>query len=182
MKKSKSPSKINWPLTVLLSIPLNKSAWSWGVKRDAFMWQLCAAMMSWVGCLITDSGLPGTYMKVKRIGIKEILRRIWLFSATKIKCSESDSKQPTQLIVELNSSLRHIIVTKAMMQIDTFNWNSCIIVLQIICRPQLSRSVSSICGENNSHLKVYWTKTIPENWVSKENLFVLILTTGNIFF
>ena len=50
-------------------------------------------------------------MKVKRMGISEILRRIWLFSANKMKSSESFSKQPTQLIVELNSSLRHIIVT-----------------------------------------------------------------------
>ena len=50
-------------------------------------------------------------MKVKRMGITEILRRIWLFSANKIKSSESGSKQPTQFIVELNSSLRHIIVT-----------------------------------------------------------------------
>ena len=50
-------------------------------------------------------------MKVKRIGITEILRRIWLFSANEIKSSESFSKLPTQLIVELNSSLRHIIVT-----------------------------------------------------------------------
>ena len=40
------------------------------------MWQLCAVMMSWVGCLLTDS------------------------------------EQPTQLIVELNSSLWHIIVTQ----------------------------------------------------------------------
>ena len=50
-------------------------------------------------------------MKVKRMGIKEILRRIWLFSANKIKSSESFSKQPTQLIVKLNSSLLRIIVT-----------------------------------------------------------------------
>ena len=50
-------------------------------------------------------------MKVKRMGITEILKRIWLFSANKIKNSESGSKQPTQLIVELISSLRHIIVT-----------------------------------------------------------------------
>ena len=45
------------------------------------------------------------------MGITEILRRIWLFSENKIQSSESVSKQPTQLIVELNSSLRHIIVT-----------------------------------------------------------------------
>ena len=48
-------------------------------------------------------------MKVKRMGITEILRRIWLFSANKIKRSESFSKQPTQLIVELNSSSQQII-------------------------------------------------------------------------
>ena len=50
-------------------------------------------------------------MKVKRMGITEILRRIWLFSANKIKSSESFSKHPTQLIVEFNSSLWPIIVT-----------------------------------------------------------------------
>ena len=44
-------------------------------------------------------------MKVKRMGITEILRRIWLFSANKVKSSESFSEQPTQLIVELDSSL-----------------------------------------------------------------------------
>ena len=50
-------------------------------------------------------------MKIKRMGITEPLRRIWVFSANRIKSSESFGKQPTQLIVELNSSLRHIIVT-----------------------------------------------------------------------
>ena len=50
-------------------------------------------------------------MKVKRMGITEILSRIWLFSANKIKSSDFFSKQPTQLIVQLNSSLPHIIVT-----------------------------------------------------------------------
>ena len=79
------------------------------------LWQLCAAMMTWVGrwvelVLLTDSSAT-RYMKVKRIGITEFLRRIWIFSANKIKSSESGGKQPTQLIVELNSSLRHIIVT-----------------------------------------------------------------------
>ena len=34
-------------------------------------------------------------MKVKRMGITEILRRIGLFSANKIKSSESFSKHPT---------------------------------------------------------------------------------------
>jgi hypothetical protein len=45
-------------------------------------------------------------MKVKKMGVTEILRRSWLFSANKIKSSESFSKQLTQLIVQLNSSLR----------------------------------------------------------------------------
>ena len=39
----------------------------------------------------------GLYMKVRRMGMTEILRRIWLFSANRIKNSESFSKQPTQL-------------------------------------------------------------------------------------
>ena len=39
-------------------------------------------------------------MKVQKMGITEILRWIWLFSANKIKSSESFRKQPTQLIVE----------------------------------------------------------------------------------
>ena len=51
-------------------------------------------------------------MKVKRMGMIEILRRIWLFLANKIKSTESFNKQTTQLIFELNSSLWHMIVTK----------------------------------------------------------------------
>ena len=35
-------------------------------------------------------------MKVKRMGITEILRKIWLFSANKIKSFDSFSKQSTQ--------------------------------------------------------------------------------------
>jgi hypothetical protein len=50
-------------------------------------------------------------MKFKRMGITEILRRVWLFSAKNIKSSESFSKEPTQSVVKLNSSMRHIIVT-----------------------------------------------------------------------
>ena len=46
------------------------------------------------------------------MGIAEILRRIWLFSANKIKTSQSVSKQPTQLIIELNSSSQQKLGTK----------------------------------------------------------------------
>ena len=49
------------------------------------------------------------YIKVTSMGLTEILRRIWLFSANKI--TESFSKQPYQFIVELNLSLRHIIAS-----------------------------------------------------------------------
>ena len=45
------------------------------------------------------------------MGITEILRRIWIFSENKITNSESICKQPTQLIVELNSSLQQKIDT-----------------------------------------------------------------------
>ena len=58
--------------------------------------------LSW---LFTNRLRATRYMKVKRMGITEILRRIWLFSADKVKISESVSKQPTQFILELNSSL-----------------------------------------------------------------------------
>ena len=62
--------------------------------------------LSW---LFTKRLSATRYIKVKKMGITEILRRIWLFSANKIKKSEFVSKQPTQFIVELNSSLRQII-------------------------------------------------------------------------
>ena len=87
------------------------------------MWQLCAAMMSRVGCLLTDFNAT-RYMKVKRMGITENLRRIWLFSANKIKSSESFCKQPTQLIIELDSSLRHIIVTNLSSAVGPCKWTS----------------------------------------------------------
>ena len=50
-------------------------------------------------------------MKIKRMGMIEILRWMWLFSKSKKKNSETFSQQPTHLIVELNLSLRHIVVT-----------------------------------------------------------------------
>jgi hypothetical protein len=50
-------------------------------------------------------------MKVKRMGITETLRRIWLFSANKIKISDSVSRQPTQLIVEeLSQKITYLFI------------------------------------------------------------------------
>ena len=64
------------------------------------------------------------WMKLKRMGITEILKRIWILYANKIKSSDSFSKQPTQLIIELNSSLRHIIVTIVYFFLWTKNINN----------------------------------------------------------
>ena len=47
-------------------------------------------------------------MKVKKMEITEILRRIWLFTANKIKGSESFSKQPTQLIIAADNWLKKV--------------------------------------------------------------------------
>ena len=76
-------------------------------RNDELSWTI-----SCVGCLLPDSVLPDKRMLRGWENPPEILKRIWLFSVNKIKSSESVSKQPTQLIVELDSSVRHIIVTK----------------------------------------------------------------------
>ena len=47
-------------------------------------------------------------MKVKRMGITEFLRRIWLFSANNIKSSESFSKQPTKLIIAAHNCHKYV--------------------------------------------------------------------------
>ena len=64
------------------------------------------------------------------MGIKEVLRRIWLFSANKIKSSESFSKQQTQLIIQLNSSLEHIIVSHVLSWLEQLKDNpwSCFVL------------------------------------------------------
>jgi hypothetical protein len=50
-------------------------------------------------------------MKVKGMGITEILRRMWLFSANKIKSSASFRKQPTQLIIAAHNCHRFLEMT-----------------------------------------------------------------------
>ena len=54
--------------------------------------------LSW---LFTNRVSAIKHMKVKRMGITEILRRIWLFSLIKIKSSESFNKQPTHHWIQL---------------------------------------------------------------------------------
>ena len=51
--------------------------------------------------LFTNGSRATRYMNIKKIGITEIFRRIRLFSANKMKSSESNSKQPTQLGTQL---------------------------------------------------------------------------------
>ena len=84
--------------------------------------------LSW---LFTNRFRATRYMKVKRMGITEILRRIWLFSANKIKSPESGSKQPNQLIVQLSSSLWHIIVTLILLKARGGQWVNNIFLLSI---------------------------------------------------
>ena len=71
------------------------------------MWQLCAVMTSWVQWWVQcyqintwKNGNNGNFEK-----------DFTFFSASKTKCSESFSKKTNSTTDELNSSLRHIIVT-----------------------------------------------------------------------
>ena len=73
------------------------------------MWQLFAAMMSWamswVGCLLKKSEL------CRKLATSS--KNLWYSHSLNFHVSGSTKsvcKQPTQLIVELNSSLWHIIV------------------------------------------------------------------------
>ena len=61
-------------------------------------------------------------MKVKRTGITDIFRRIWLFPVNEIKSSESFIEQPTQLIIEIISSLRHILNCLCYTNFFGFSW------------------------------------------------------------
>ena len=74
------------------------------------MWQLCAAMMSWVrcwvGCLLKDSELFILFAENSQILLK-ISVNFHVSGST-----WSVSKLPTQLIVQLNSSLWQIIDLK----------------------------------------------------------------------
>ena len=100
--------------------------------------------MSWIGCLLTYKCYQ---MNIRRMGITEFSRRVWLFSANKIKSSESFSKQPIQLMVQLNSSLRHIIVTQIIstlllssyLKVYKINLNRIIkaIILHLLVRNQI---------------------------------------------
>ena len=119
-------------------------------------------------------------MKAKWMGIPEILRKIWLFSANMAKSSESFSKQPTQLIIELNSSLRHIIVTLDSIILDSVEKlkvklicqlflkklylsksSSCAIFLVVFCRLVLFEFFSFFCRA------IEWNKKI-KHW-SEDN-------------
>ena len=93
-------------------------------------------------------------MKVKRLGITEILRRIWLFFANKIKSSASFSKQPTQLIVELNSSLRHIIVTYEMQELCSMYFNKT--TPASLMRRDYDAPCSSRIASSRYRLYIFW--------------------------
>ena len=118
--KMKKMKKI---ITTMLPCQLLNDLSCWGIHFHSFnmltqyycdnhvlqWWVEFNDELSW---LFTNRSSATRYMKVKRMEITEILRRLWLFSANKTINSESLSKQPTQLIFELNLTLWHIIVTK----------------------------------------------------------------------
>ena len=68
-------------------------------------------MMSLVGCLLTDSELFILFAENSQILLKISVILILLTFMYLSGSTAFVSKQPTQLIDELNSSLRHIIVT-----------------------------------------------------------------------
>ena len=67
------------------------------------MWQLCAAMMSWVGFLLTDSMLPDAW-KLREWEQQKFWEGLGYFLQIRQKSSESFVEQPTQLVVKFNSS------------------------------------------------------------------------------
>ena len=86
---------------------VNKSNfWSFDEKNgywcDNYMLQWWVELDDELRWLFTNRLSATRYMNVKRMGITDMLRRIWLFSANKMKISESVSKQPTQLIIVAN--------------------------------------------------------------------------------
>ena len=114
---------LNWKAThFIVSKYENVPVFDWtnfDVQCDNYVplwWVEYNDELSW---LFTNRVSATRYMKVKKMGITELLRRIWLFSANNIKSSESVSKHPTQLIVEINSSLWHIIVTQVRLMTST---------------------------------------------------------------
>ena len=95
-------------------ITLNQHCTSEVSINMILLWQLCATMM---GCV--EDELSWLFTKNSFLSylqkIAESFSKFLLFPFLNFHVSgspESNSKQPTQLIVELNSSFRHIIVTQ----------------------------------------------------------------------
>ena len=79
-------------------------------------------MMSWVGYLLKDSELFILFAEnsqiLHKISVIPILltfiylvARLYLLVNNQLNSSSTSNHCPTQLIIQLNSSLRHIIVT-----------------------------------------------------------------------
>jgi hypothetical protein len=69
-----------------------------------------SSTMSWIGCLLTDLELFILFAENSQILLK--ISVIPILLTLKSGSTEIVSEQPTQLIVQLNSSLLHMIVTK----------------------------------------------------------------------
>ena len=95
-----------------------------GWSCSYILWQLCAAMMSWVQqwvVLVVYYQIQNFLSYLQKIA-KSFSNFCYSHSLNfQISGSpESVSKQPTQVIVEFNSSLWHIIVTHNCMNINLF--------------------------------------------------------------
>ena len=87
-----------------------------------------SSMMSWVGCLLKDSELFTLFSENSQILLKNYIIPILLTFVFLVV----NTKQPTQVIVELNSLLRHITVT-----FKRSDWGP-------IAKPKLARSLKVI--------------------------------------
>ena len=69
------------------------------------MWQFCAKMMSWVGCLLKDSEFFVLFAEHSQIHLKISVIPI-LLTFMCLVAMESVSKQPTQLIIAADNGLK----------------------------------------------------------------------------
>ena len=110
------------------------------------------------------------------------MSRVWLLSANKIKSSNFFSKQPTQLIVKLKSSLRHIIVTKASPPLIDWKtaekrlpWGIILLLGGGFALAAVSE-VGILClAKNKSIVRLVLTALCIRGWAQLAELFVLNL-------
>ena len=99
------------------------------------MSQLYVALNSWVGCIKCYQ----IHESYENVGVTEILRSIWLFSANTIKSSESFIKHPTQLIIAADNCHIYYFLWNCILKIksdtyEIFIFTSIAVRITEICR------------------------------------------------